>query len=101
LAGEEGSAVDNYGCGKCRTNCHELKKKLAAIEFAIYETVLYLDAYPDSAPALEYYHKLREQREMLLHEYESKCGPMTMYGNKSGGSWQWISRPWPWEYDAN
>ncbi|MGI6166969.1 MAG: spore coat protein CotJB [Eubacteriales bacterium] len=93
--------MDNYSCGKYRTNCHELKKKLAAIEFAIIETVLYLDAYPDSAPALEYYHKLREQREMLLHEYESKCGPMTMYGNKSGSSWQWISKPWPWEYDAN
>lgn len=97
--------MDNYnskcGCGNNRNGCRDLGMKLSMIGFALHETVLYLDVYPDSAPALEYYHRLHEQYEQALYEYESKCGPLTAMGNKSHSTWQWISMPWPWEYDAN
>lgn len=82
-------------------NCQKELQKLRAIDFAIQETVLYLDAYPECRQALEYYHKLIEMRERVLSSYEKACGPMTMYGNKSQRSWDWVEGPWPWENEAN
>ncbi|MBQ2767089.1 MAG: spore coat protein CotJB [Clostridia bacterium] len=82
-------------CGKALLN------KLRMIDFSIYETVLFLDAYPEDNEALAYYHKLLEQRKALMSEYETKVGPLTIYGNTCGNEWKWIKQPWPWEYDAN
>ena len=87
--------------GVGRDNCYETRKMLQAIDFAIQETVLYLDAYPDCTHALDYYHTLIEQRKELLEKYEKSCGPVSMYGNKSRTSWDWVEGPWPWEPEAN
>ena len=84
-----------------RNGCAATMKKLREIDFCIVETILYLDAYPDHPQALEYYHKLVEERAMLMEQYEQKCGPLTIYGNKSHGSWDWVKTPWPWEADAD
>ena len=81
--------------------CKDALDLLQALDFAINETVLYLDAYPNSSQALAYYHKLIEQRMQVLKHYEMSCGPLTMYGNTSTTSWDWINQPWPWEADAN
>ncbi len=75
--------------------------RLRALDFAIQETVLYLDAYPKCAEALEYYHQLIAQRAEVLSAYEKNCGPVTMYGNMSRTSWDWIKDPMPWEPEAN
>ena len=74
---------------------------LRKLDFCIQETVLYLDAYPDCRQALEYYHKLLEQRKEAMETYEAKCGPITQYGNQSRTSWDWTQKPWPWEPEAN
>ena len=84
-----------------RGDCKKQMQVLRALDFAIQETVLYLDAYPECRQALEYYHKLIEMRERVLSSYEKACGPMTMYGNKSQRSWDWVEGPWPWENEAN
>ena len=84
-----------------RRNCRELMKTLQAVDFALQETVLYLDAYPENQQALEYYHRLLAKREEVLAAYEKNCAPTTMYGNKSRNSWDWVLGPWPWEHDAN
>ena len=77
-------------------------KKLQALDFSIYETVLYLDAYPHSAEALSYYHKLIAEREALCRSLAEGCGmPVTNLENASTGSWDWIQGPWPWEAAAN
>ena len=76
-------------------------KKLRMLDFAIQESALYLDAYPDNAPALEYYDSIRSRREEVLEEYEKKYGPVTIFGNRSTDSWQWTNEPWPWEAEAN
>ena len=81
--------------------CRAELKRLRAIDFAIQETVLYLDAYPHNQEALHYYHQLCEQRKEAMSAYEKKCGPITMYGNVSHNSWDWVKDPWPWEADAN
>ena len=89
------------GCegGHVSVNCKKLMEQIRAVDFALYETVLYLDVYPHSCDALETYRKLRDQREALRTEYEATCGPLTAFGNR-GNTWDWMSGPFPWEYDA-
>ncbi|MBQ9783765.1 MAG: spore coat protein CotJB [Clostridia bacterium] len=77
-------------------------KKLQALDFSIYETVLYLDAYPNSADALSYYHKLVAERDALQRALAETCRmPITNLENASVNSWDWVNGPWPWEASAN
>ena len=77
-----------------------IKDLIKAADFALWETVLYLDAYPNDRAALENYYKLRERAEELTALYENKYGPLTPFSNH-GDSWQWVKGPWPWESEAN
>ena len=47
-------------------NTKELQKKLQKISFALVETVLYLDAYPNCEKAKNYYRELKKERESIL-----------------------------------
>ncbi|MBR6781652.1 MAG: spore coat protein CotJB [Clostridia bacterium] len=89
------------GCdgGSVSINCKKLMEQIRTVDFALYETVLYLDVYPHSCDALETYRKLRAQSEALHAEYEAACGPLTAFGNR-GDTWDWMSGPFPWEYGA-
>lgn len=91
------------GCGNSTdsASCKRLMDQIRAVDFALYETVLYLDVYPHSCDALETYNKLKAQSEALHAEYEASCAPMTAFSNKSNTSWDWMSKPFPWEYDAD
>lgn len=82
-------------------SCGNRREALRTINFALVETALYLDAYPDSCEALAYYHKLLGERAALMAEYTQSCGPLTQYDNTSQSSWQWVKTPWPWEHEAN
>ncbi len=82
-------------------NCQKLKRKLQTVDFAIVETVLYLNAYPNCRGALDYYHKLISERESLVAVMNEKCGPISARENKSRTEWTWVKGPWPWELDAN
>ncbi len=79
----------------------ELSRQIDAVEFALVETILYLDAYPENRRALEYYQTLLSERARLVEQYEKTAGPLTAYGNKSNTSWDWVKTPWPWETAAN
>lgn len=81
--------------------CKQYMCKLRALDFSLYETALFLDGDPSNAEALAYYHKLLHQRKSLIADYEAKFGPLTIYGNASTDTWDWVKGPWPWEYDAN
>ena len=81
-------------------NCRTVMDQLRAVDFALTETVLYLDAYPECREAMEFYHKLTAQRRELVASYERQCGPLTMYGNGEN-AWEWAQGPWPWEAEAN
>lgn len=88
------------GCGgSASVNRQKLMEQIRAVDFALYETVLYLDVYPHSCDALETYRKLKSRREALHAEYESVYGPLTAFGSK-GDSWDWMEKPFPWEYGA-
>ena len=84
-----------------RGSCRDWKMMLQALDFALQETVRYLDAYPDNQQALNYYHQLLARRAEVMDSYEKGCAPVTMYGNQSRNSWDWVLGPWPWELDAN
>ena len=78
-------------------NDEELLRRLSEIDFAIYDTVLYLDAYPDCAEALAHYHMLCDARRPLVVEYEKAVGPITAFSNANRTAWEWTATPWPWQ----
>ncbi|MBE6613924.1 MAG: spore coat protein CotJB [Ruminococcaceae bacterium] len=78
-----------------------LFRMIQQVSFVLYETALYLDTHPHCRPALAYFNKYNARRRELMEKYESKYGPLTMYGqNCSSDHWQWVETPWPWEYDC-
>lgn len=83
---------NNCGCNSC-----ELKKKLQMIDFAMVDTALYLNAYPECQKALEYYNQLRKERKAI----EDSMGHTLSRVNSDGTKWEWVHGPWPWELDAN
>lgn len=105
--GSEVAKMSDNRCGCARENecvgrkeCSELMCKLRKVDFAIYDTVLYLDVYPDCVKAQEFYQKLICEREELCRLINSSCGPVT-FNNVLSGKWNWTKGPWPWEPDAN
>ncbi len=99
-------AMQGGGCG-CDGNGEispprkKLMEQIRAVDFALYEVILYLDVHPNSCDALETYHKLKAQKEALHKEHETTYGPIAAFGNQSVASWDWIDPPFPWEFGAN
>ena len=81
--------------------CKELMQKLRVLDFALVDTVLYLNAYPNCRGALDYYHKLLKERKELCTVINEKCGPINAMQNESKTEWNWVAGPWPWEPEAN
>ena len=102
-AGNSNNSSCSRGCGgnNNMNDCKKLMKQLQTIEFALVDTVLYLDAYPCSAEALAYYHKLCHERREILEKMAHCNTPITNLDNRSDRSWDWTDAPWPWEVDAN
>lgn len=84
---------------KC--NCRTLMKRIRETDFALVETVLFLNSHPESKEALAYYHELKKKNEALRAEYNSSCGPLTAYSNECENEWKWVKMPWPWELDSD
>lgn len=80
-----------------RRNKERALRQLQIYSFMVYDTLLYLDAYPDSKEALNAYNKYKALEAKAMAEYESKYGPVTMPTNAD--SWQWTNGPWPWQID--
>lgn len=73
-----------------------LLKKIQIIDFALHETVLYLDGHPYNRKALEYYKTALAKLNALIAEYTEKYGPLNYY-LVNGEGWSWIEMPWPWQ----
>lgn len=79
-----------------------LLKKLQSLDFSLTETILYLDAYPDSTEALAYYQKLLNERSAVIATLAGNYHmPITGFDNVNTDTWDWINGPWPWEVAAN
>lgn len=78
----------------------QLMNRLRKVDFALADTILYLDAYPQCKAAMEYYKKLLGERAVLLEKLSQNGMPLTAMSNYSD-SWNWTDSPWPWEYEGN
>lgn len=78
----------------------QLMKNLQTADFALFDTVLYLDTHPTDQSALNYYDKLKQASQSLREEYVSKFGPLTSCDVESFDMFSWVNNPWPWEVDA-
>ena len=76
----------------------KLMKMLQAMDFAVYETALFLDANPKNRGALEYFKKAREMADQIREQYTEKLGAVN-FGTIHGDSWEWVETPWPWQYE--
>jgi spore coat protein JB len=92
------------GCGGGNASGADVKKlmrELQLIDFSMIETILYLDAYPCCAEALDYYHKLLAEKGKIEALLSENGYPMVAQNNTSTKEWTWVKGPWPWELDAN
>lgn len=90
-------------CNVCgaSNDSQKLTRELQLVDFSLIETILYLDAYPCSAEALDYYHKLHAERNRLQSLINQSDRPLTAQENSSPTEWNWVKGPWPWEIEAN
>ena len=105
-----GGCARNYtqnSCGYDRNtriynDCEDkkLKSELQKVDFSLYDTILYLDVYPNCQKALAYYKKLLAEREALLEKL-AQNGESINNMSVRADNWNWIDSPWPWELDAN
>lgn len=77
-----------------------LLQKLRALDLALLETGLYLNAYP-CPQALTYFREKKAERDAVLAEYEGRYGPLRMENSSNEGCWAWTKYPLPWESEAN
>lgn len=82
-------------------NCREIMRKIRETDFAMLETALFLDAYPECKRAMEYYSEQKKKNDALRKQYNATCGPLTIYSNENTSEWEWVKRPWPWEYNSD
>lgn len=88
-------------CNNAQNNTSELMRRLQKVDFAIVETCLYLDAYPNSREALAYYQRLITEQKMLRDRLAALGRPITNSENTAKDQWLWTKGPWPWQIEAN
>ena len=80
-------------------NKRKMLFQVQALDFAIIEAAMYLDAHPEDKKAMEYYQKMLKERNAAVEEYQNAYGPLTIFANKDDARWQWVKGPWPWELE--
>jgi spore coat protein JB len=92
----------SHGKGEITLNERDkLLRKIQSEDFALYESVLFLDGHPRDEAALSFYNAHRDTLEKLKLEYTQKYGPLTIYDVRGTDCFRWIDNPWPWEKEAN
>ena len=74
-------------------------RKIHALDFAIWETQLYLDTHPSDQTALAAMEKYRCERNEAVAAYEAQYGRYVRTSDDVyGDCWSWVNGPWPWEF---
>lgn len=77
----------------------QMRRRISAVDFALFELVLFLDTHPDDIRAMKMREQYMKKREELVAEYESRFGPYVVTTDDvTGDQWTWIDNPWPWDY---
>ena len=76
-----------------------LLKDIQAYNFAVLETILYLDTHPEDQAVLRLHNELAAEYLSLVDQYQEKYAPIYAYFPDADYPWQWVNEPWPWEID--
>lgn len=79
----------------------ELLKSISALEFMVIELNLYLNTHPRDREALNRFNQAVTEVKALKETYDRRYGIFTSQDSNSSYPWEWLSEPWPWEYEAN
>lgn len=77
--------------------CKKLKCRIQVLEFALHETILYLNTHPCDCEALRYYYKIKCSLDKAERIYNRRCGPLTNKDVNTEYGWEWAQSKWPWE----
>lgn len=76
-----------------------MRRRISAVDFALFELTEFLDTHPDDQRALQLREQYLMKRQELIHEYEQQCGPYIVTANDvRGNRWTWVENPWPWDF---
>ena len=78
----------------------KLMYRVQATQFALLDTVLYLDTHPTCASGLAYYERMKAASNQAQQEYVSKYGPLCACEVPPSKCWTWVEAPWPWEQEG-
>lgn len=77
----------------------QMLQEIQAINFALLETVLYLDTHPESRVVLDKHNELARRLNRLTDQYQKEYGPLYPSYEDADYPWSWIDSPWPWEIE--
>ena len=72
--------------------------ELMAIDFVADELELYLDTHVEDREAFDLYQSFLALKKEARERYVQRCGPISQSDLIGMSSYEWLSNPWPWEY---
>ena len=70
------------------------ERKLASLQFTMWELHLYLDTHPFDKTAKMRLNVYSKNYMQMKAQYENQFGPLTAM---SGHGEDWLKSPWPWD----
>lgn len=80
---------------------NELLRQITAVNFLVEDLHLYLNTHPMDRNAISLFNTNVMQLNAMMQDYEKHYGMLTAHRTPSPYPFNWISEPWPWEYEAN
>lgn len=72
-------------------------EEIQAVDFVVYELVLYLDTHPNDSQAIQQYNQYIHYSKQLKAKFEALYGPLHFSVAKNLQQWEWSDQPWPWQ----
>lgn len=73
--------------------------ELQVLGFALHDLALYLDTHRDDKEALDVYRAYQKIYYKGMMDYNEQYGPLNHGMPSSKPEYDWLSDPWPWEYE--
>ena len=78
----------------------EAMKRVQMYDFAMEDTILFLDTHPTNQMALDFYNATRKSYMEAAADYEEQFGPLSAEDVNIENKWTWVNTPWPWEMEG-
>ncbi|MFW6238270.1 MAG: spore coat protein CotJB [Bacillota bacterium] len=81
-----------------RVNVKQLRE-IMAVNFALLETVLYLNTHPTDEAVMELYNHFACRLMKLVRNYQENYTLLVPHHPGEETPWRWIEEPWPWQIE--